>query len=306
MTTVRRRPSQYQTSFPLEELSVVQADGTELRLACKRLSWSALENEARLAKPRFLHDPDREPAVYAHVLPQAPPGPPRYHGSFTDPEGGGPRLLVEWVEGRELYQVGEREHWEAAASWLGRMHVALAGDLDRHAGRGRLLEYDANHYRVWLERAGEFARAPGQPRSRAVAVERIAQRYEEAIEELLALPRTVIHGELYASNVLVAGETHSPRIAPVDWELAAAAPGVVDLAALTSGSGWSDRDRSAIVAAYRSTIPSGAPSARDLDLARLHLAVQWLGWAPPSWEPPANQRQDWQGEALALVEELGL
>jgi Ser/Thr protein kinase RdoA (MazF antagonist) len=306
MTTVRRRPSQYQTSFPLEELSVAQPDGTELRLACKRLSWSALEDEARLAKPRFLHDPGREPAVYAHVLPQAPPGPPRYHGSFTDPEGGGPRLLVEWVEGRELYQVGEREHWEAAASWLGRMHVALAADLDRHAARGRLLEYDASHYRVWLERAGEFARAPGQPRSRAVAVERIAQRYEEAIEELLALPRTVIHGEFYASNVLVAGEPRSPRIAPVDWELAAAAPGVVDLAALTSGSGWSDRDRSAIVAAYRSTIPSGAPSRRDLDLARLHLAVQWLGWAPPSWQPPADQRQDWQGEALALVEELGL
>jgi len=186
------------------------------------------------------------------------------------------------------------------------MHAALAADLDRHAARGRLLEYDASHYRVWLERAGEFARAPGQPRSRAVAVERIAQRYEEAIEELLALPRTVIHGEFYASNVLFAGSPRSPRIAPVDWELAAAAPGVVDLAALTSGNGWSDRDRKAIVAAYQSTIPSGALSARDLELARLHLAVQWLGWAPPSWEPPADQRQDWQGEALALVEELGL
>jgi Ser/Thr protein kinase RdoA (MazF antagonist) len=306
MATVRRRPSRYRTSFPLEELSLTQTDGTELRLACKQLSWSALDDEARLAKPRFLHDPDREPAVYAHVLPQAPPGPPHYHGSFADPEGGGSRLLVEWVEGRELYQVGERESWEAAARWLGQMHVALAVDLDRHADRGRLLDYDADHYRRWIERAGEFAQAPGQPRSRAVAVERIARRYEEAIEGLLALPKTVIHGEFYASNVLVAGEPRSPRIAPVDWELAAAAPGAVDLAALTSGSGWSKDDREAIVVAYRSAVPPRALSARDLDLARLHLAVQWLGWAPPNWEPPADQRQDWLGEALALIDELGL
>jgi Ser/Thr protein kinase RdoA (MazF antagonist) len=306
MAIVRRRPSQYRTSFPLEELSLIQADGTELRLACKRLSRSALDDEARLAKPRFLHDPNREPAVYAHVLPQAPPGPPRYHGSFTDSEGGGHRLLVEWVDGRELYQVGERELWEAAACWLGRMHVALAADLDRHGERGRLLEYDGDHYRRWIERAGEFAQAPGQPRSRVVAVERIGRRYEEAIEGLLALSKTVVHGEFYASNVLVAGEPHSPRIAPVDWELAAAAPGVVDLAALTSGSGWSEGDREEIVAAYRSAVAPGAFSARDLDLARLHLAVQWLGWAPPSWKPPADQRHDWLGEALALVEELNL
>ncbi len=119
------------------------------------------------------------------------------------------------------------------------------------------------------------------------------------------MPRTVIHGEFYASNVLVAGDAADPRVCPVDWELAAAAPGLIDLAALVSG-GWSDGDRER----DRRRLPlrgrPGAFSARQLDLARLQLAVQWLGWAEPSWSPPAGQRHDWLGEALALAERLEL
>lgn len=306
MTEVRIRPSPYRTSFPLEEVELALPDGTDLRLACKQLSWSALDEGARLAKPRFLHNPEREPAVYASVLPEAPAGPPRYHGAVIEPERDRYWLFVEWVEGRELYQVGERALWEAAARWLGEMHLALAADLGRHAARGRLLDYDEAHYRCWIERAVEFARAPGQPASRARSVEWLAERYDEVVEGLLALPKTVIHGELYASNVLVAGDPGSPRVAPVDWELAAAAPGVVDLAALTSGGGWEAEDRAAIVAAYRSVVGQDAFSPRQLDLARLHVAVQWLGWAPPSWIPPEGQRHDWLGEALALATGLGL
>lgn len=305
MREIRRRPSEYRTSFPLEEVDLALADGAELRLAFKQLSWSGLGEQARLAKPRFLHDPQREPAVYASVLPEAPAGPPRYHGSVVEPEGDRYWLFVEWVEGRELYQVGERGLWEAVARWLGGMHAALAADLDRHRERGRLLDYDEAHYRRWIERAGEFARAPGQPPSRAQSIDWLARRYDVVVEGLLALPKTVVHGEFYASNVLVSGDAPSPRVAPVDWELAAAAPGVVDLAALVSG-GWGDEDREAIVSAYRSAVGPAAFSSQQLDLARLHLAVQWLGWAPPSWVPPEGQRHDWLGEALALAEGLDL
>jgi aminoglycoside phosphotransferase (APT) family kinase protein len=121
----------------------------------------------------------------------------------------------------------------------------------------------------------------------------------------LNLPKTVIHGEFYASNVLVAGEASVPRVCPVDWELAASGPGLIDLAALVSG-GWAEEDREAIVSAYRSAAGTVAFSPEQLDLARLHLAVQWLGWAPPNWTPPEGQRHDWLGEALELVERLDL
>lgn len=302
---IRRRASEYRTSFPLEELELALEDGSELRLAFKRLEWDALGDQARLAKPEFLHDSLREPAVYAELLAPAALGAPRYYGSIAESEAGRHWLFVEWVAGRELYQVGERALWEAAAAWLGTMHLRLAGELDRRAASARLLDHDRAYYRRWIDRARAFAATPGQAPSRLESIEWLAPRYEAASEELLALPRTVIHGEFYASNVLVAGDPASTRVAPVDWELAASAPGVIDLAALVSG-GWNDEDREAIAAAYRTTAGPFSPSPRDLDLARLHLAVQWLGWADPSWSPPAEQRQDWLGEALSLAEELEL
>lgn len=131
------------------------------------------------------------------------------------------------------------------------------------------------------------------------------------VEALQALPRTVLHGEFYASNVLVASDSgHTPvgrksdaRVAPVDWELAVG-PGLTDLAALVSG--WPEADRGALAAAYAAEPGVPAFTLRDLDFARLQVAIQWLGWAPPEWEPPEGQRHDWLGEAVALAEELEL
>jgi Ser/Thr protein kinase RdoA (MazF antagonist) len=304
-TEIRRRPSAYRTSFPLEELDLTLEDGSELRLVFKELAWAALDEEARLAKPEFLHDPLREPAVYASVLAPSSLGSPRYYGSAIDPKAERYWLFIERVEGRELYQVGDLKLWQAVASWLGEMHLSLAGDLGRHAERGRLIDYDEIYYRRWMERAREFAAAPGQPESRSEALNWIAERYDPVIEGLLDLPKTVIHGEFYASNVLIGDEAPVPRVCPVDWELAATAPGLIDLAALVSGD-WGEEDREAIVSAYRSVVDPAAFSAQQLDLARLHLAVQWLGWAPPSWIPPEGQRHDWLDEALALARGLGL
>lgn len=297
----RRRPSRYRTSFPLEELEVELEEGANVRLAWKRLEWSGLDDRGRLAKPRFLHDPRREAAVYASVLEPAMPGAPRYYGSAVDPERDRYWLFVEWVEGRELYQVGERALWEEAARWLARMHAELGGEAGRHAEAGRLLDHDAAYYRRWMQRAREFARAAGQPASRARAVDRLGERHDAVVDALLALPKTVIHGEFYASNVLVDPDSAQPRVAPVDWELAATGPGLTDLAALVSGE-WAANDRAAIAAAYA----TAGGSLEALDFARLQLAIQWLGWAPAAWAPPEGQRHDWLAEGLALSEGLGL
>jgi Ser/Thr protein kinase RdoA (MazF antagonist) len=303
-TKVVRRPSSYRTSFPLEELDLTLEDGRELRLIFKNLAWEALDEGARLAKPGVLHDPLREPAVYSTVL--APRGlGPRYYGSAIDPAAERYWLFVERVEGRELYQVGALEIWQAVASWLGETHSILSADLEGDARRARLIDYDEAYYRRWIERAGEFAPMPGEPGSRAAGITWIAERYDRAVEGLLELPRTVIHGEFYASNVLVVDEAAGPRVCPVDWEMAAAGPGLIDLAALVSG-GWGEGEREAIVSAYRAGAKGFDFSSDQLDLARLHLAIQWLGWAPPEWVPPEGQRHDWLDEALALAEGLGL
>jgi Ser/Thr protein kinase RdoA (MazF antagonist) len=300
-----RQPSRYRTSFPLEEIELTFAGGERRRLAFKRLDWSCLDEEAQLAKPRFLHEPTREPAVYAFLLEPAGLGAPRYFGAAIDAEAGRHWLFVEWVEGRELYQVGELGIWLGVARWLGEMHRTLGPALDGVARELPLLEYDTAHYRRWIERAVEFrAGASGEARERR-GIAWLAERYDAVVEAMDSLPRTVIHGELYASNVLVTGEASSLRVAPVDWELAARAPAAIDLAALVSGA-WSDGERAELVAAYGAGEGVTPVPARELDFARLHLAVQWLGWAPPAWEPPPAQRHDWFSEALRLAERLEL
>lgn len=307
---VERRPSAYRTSFPIEELRVeIEGEGPAT-LAFKRLDREELEPQARLAKPRFLHDPEREPAVYRSLLPQAPPDPPRSFGSIA--EDGRHWLFVEWVEGRELFQIGERELWEEAARWLARFQAAMAPELDRHRAEGRLIDHDASFYRRWIERAREFADDSNGARAK---VEWLTERHDQVVEALLALPRTVLHGEFYASNVLVSdrasdsvhtlvGRKSDARVAPVDWELCAAGPGLTDLAALVSG--WPAADREALAAAYASEPEVPAFTPRDLDFARLQVAIQWLGWAPPEWEPPQERRHDWLGEAIELAEGLEL
>ncbi|HWI95060.1 MAG TPA: phosphotransferase [Solirubrobacterales bacterium] len=313
---VERRPSAYRTSFPIEELRVELEGRGEVRIGCKRLDRAELEPEAQLAKPEFLDDPGREPAVYRALLPQGPPGPPEFFGAVL--EGDRHWLFVEWVEGRELFQVGERELWEDAARWLARLHAALAPGLERHREEARLIEHDAAFYRGWIERAERFARERGDASAATVAW--LCERHDQVVEALLAQPRTVLHGEFYASNVLVATPNcikfptqqagnlmqfeAGLRVAPVDWELAAVGPGLTDLAALISG--WPPPDRAALLAAYGSEPGVPAFTARDLDFARLQVAIQWLGWAPPAWQPPAEKRHDWLGEAIELAEELDL
>jgi thiamine kinase-like enzyme len=153
--------------------------------------------------------------------------------------------------------------------------------LEVQTAEPHLLVYDADFFRLWLDRARAFRGSLGS----------VEECYEQAVDRLAELPRTVIHGELYPSNVIVAGA----RICPVDWELAGVGPGLLDLAALTTG--WEERERSAIVEAY------GRVSAFDLDCCRLHLAVRWLGWCE-EWTPPRGHAHDWLAEAVAVSERL--
>jgi hypothetical protein len=303
---IERRPFEYQTSFPLELLDVRLIDGTELQIVFKQLAWSALEESARAAKPDFLHDPLREPAAYASLLAPADLGTPHFYGHVTDAATERHWLFIELVDGVELYQVGDVALWQEAARWLARMHERFAPELDRHRHDARLLDYDWTFYERWMDRALELSATHDDAERRRRALGWLAVRYDAAIEELLALPPTVIHGELYASNVLIDANGDTPRVSPVDWELAAAGPGLVDLAALVSG-GWPPDDRQAIVSAYAEEIGRDPAAAwRDLDLCRLHLAIQWLGWAPAEWKPPEGHRHDWLLEAIQLAEALDL
>lgn len=301
VTLWERRPSPYRTSFVLDELDVRFEDGRELALLIKELDRGALSAEALEVKPSLLFDPEREIEVYERLLSGAELGTAICYATGADPARNRYWLVLERVPGVELYQVGSRASWEHAARRLARLHERLAG---RKSRAPRLLRYDAELLRRWPARAARFAASD----SRA-ELERIAAGYDPVIRRILDLPAGVIHGEFYASNVLVDDAEAPRRVCPVDWEAAGVGPCLLDLAALVAGN-WTDEDRDAIAEAYLDGLtiaryPRPAVFREGLDACRLQLAMQWLGWSP-TWSPPSEHASDWLREALELSARLGV
>ena len=311
ITRIDRRPSPYASSFALEELDVELADGLRLALMLKNLNPRAMNEDARRVKPDFLLDPQREIAVYRAIVDPMGLGAALFAAS-VDGEADGRWLAIERIDGRELYQVGELEIWTQVAHWLGVMHRRLAAlDLDRLKAAVPLVVYDAAFYDQWLHRAARiFDGQSAEPQASRDAFEYVRGRHHRMVDRLLALPHTVIHGEFYASNVLTAARDGDLRVCPVDWEMAALAPGLIDLAALTLGQ-WSVEDRRGFMAAYLNGLAADAAAtsidelAEAVDYCQIHLAVQWLGWFGTHPPHPSHAR-DWLGEAVERVDRLSL
>jgi Ser/Thr protein kinase RdoA (MazF antagonist) len=296
---LEREPYPYSSSHPLELLRVTLARGERLDLIFKDLSPGALLKDARDVKPGFLLDPQREIDVYRRLRADSwPAGPPRCHGAVVDEKAGRYWLFLEVIEGHGLYEVGDIGVWEDVARSVAGLHRSLAALASPH-----LLRLDRDYYRIWPRRALRFA---GPEATRGL--EPVVAGYETAVDHLVSFPAVPIHGELYASNVLVAETDGRRRVCVVDWEMAAVGPALVDLAALVAG-GWTEEERRRLSLAYRSELGQHAAAEEDfladLDRCRLHLAFQWLGWSP-SWIPPVPHRRDWLAEALYLGEKLGL
>jgi hypothetical protein len=307
ITALRRRPSAYRTSFPIEELDVTLDDGRHLELILKEGGRGSLREDARRAKPMHLYDPQREIEVYRSALASQGLGTATYYGAAVEAERDRYWLFIERVRGAELFQVGERGLWVDAARWLARAHSRFASDAGLGAARAHLVGHDAAYYAGWLVRAREFATADPERRRR---IDGLAAAHELAVDGLLNLEPTMIHGEFYASNVIVAAGGDATRVCPVDWEVAGLGPGVIDLAALTAG--WEDEAAREMESAYLKELEppyeweAGANGfRRAVDWARLHLAVRWLGWAPREWDPPAEHRRDWLEEAEGAAGRLG-
>lgn len=308
ITSLERRPSAYATSSALEELDVLLDDGTSLELMFKDLSPAARLEGARRTRPAFIDRPGAEIETYRTVLAGRRLGTATCHASVADPDRERYWLFLERVEGMELYQVGDLDVWAAVARWLAATHTRLSEEaVPLVGGNSAWLRYEDDHFRVWMARAlTHHGDGPAGPRLR-----RLADGYDKVVKGLLAQPRTFVHGELYASNVLVAADGENVRVCPVDWEMAGVGPALVDLAALVAGT-WDDEQREVLTVAYYEALrrsaawaPPPEEFAAHLACCRLHLAVQWLGWSP-RWTPPPEHANDWLDEACRLGERLGV
>jgi hypothetical protein len=262
----RRSPFIYATTWPLDEVDIVQADGSELRLLVKQLDG------VQLIKPPFVCNPAREIAAYG-LLADTGLDTARCYAS------GRWWLALERVEAAPLWQHADVASWAATARWAARLHARFYG---RRFVAQHLLVHNESFYNGWFDRARAIV---------GEELEALRRATDTATARLVALPPTLIHGELYPSNVLVGGD----RVTVVDWETAASGPGVIDLAALVTGA--EGDAQLAMAAAFGGVEPS------DLAAARLVLALQWLGWAK-DWHPPREHRRDWLAEAHAAAKLL--
>jgi hypothetical protein len=309
---IQRHPSRYWSSYTVELIDVWLDDGTTLPLFFKQLGRGALVEAAAGTKPRFLDDPLRELMTYRAILNPLHLGTPACYGAVINAATGRYWLFLERVSGSLLRQVGEFALWIEAARWLAGFHSKFVAPVEHWRQTVPLLVHDAAYYRRWLRRAQAFLGSSLQstPEQRRW-ISWLAERYEVVVDNLMSLPRNVIHGEYYASNIIIQQECGRVRVCPVDWEMTAVGPGLVDLAALTGGN-WTDAERTALCEAYLAALPPGAGWAPQPDAlwtilghCRLHLALQWLGWAP-GWVPPPEHRYAWFSEAVVLAEWLSL
>jgi hypothetical protein len=315
ITNFRHSRSIYASSCAIENLEFQLGRRRHLSLVLKDLSPTSLVSEAQGVRPLFLYHPLREIEIYRYVLAARRFGTPVFYGAVQCPKSNQYWLLLEQVNGPLLWQVGEFETWRNAARWLARFHFEFdrTGGPKRQVRPRHLLQYDRRLFALWLSRAADFVRTKcaGDLRGLWRRFRRLTDTYDRVITRLLELPRTLIHGEFYPSNVLVRRMKRKRQICPIDWELAAIGPGLIDLAALTSGD-WSLECKKALVAAYREALepvngwPPPLPELLEaVDYCQLHLCIQWLGWAA-EWSPPKPHARNWLQETLRLGDALAL
>jgi Ser/Thr protein kinase RdoA (MazF antagonist) len=301
----RRRLSAYSSSYTVENLEVTLARGKKLRLVLKDVSPAATLATTQQVRPHFLYHPAREIEVYQNILNSLRSGTPHCFGAVNSPALERHWLFLERVDGRLLWQAGDLAHWDAAARWLATLHRRFAGR--KFTATKTLLRYDAAYFGVWIGRAEKFLTRRRADDRRKFS--RLVKNYGRVVQRLAALPVTLIHGEFYPSNVIVREGVKTGNICAIDWEVAGVGPGVLDLAALTSGE-WNEAEKLRFITAYRAGLnsrraPSVAELLADVDLCQLHLSVQMLGWAE-DWSPPEQHAQNWLSEALRLAEKIGI
>lgn len=310
---IRVTTSAYASSATMLNVHVKLGDGRRLRMVYKLGGLEAQIPAARGVKPQIIHDAGREAWMYESVL--------AFDGVADSPRllssgrvrDGARWLLMEWAGSVDLGQVGSRSVWCEAAAQLARMHVwgeSRVKDLPL----GSLVQWDDPTLHLWWARRAcrsqaEYCRRGGVIRDPLTPLWR---NYRVVAERLAAMPKTLVHGDFNASNILVTGTGTGTgkRIRIIDWETAGIGPGLIDLASLISGR-LPKRHGAAMVAAYRANLTRsqiGELSAAEFDEAlswcRLALSVQWLGWSP-GWTPPKAHAHDWRSEALTLARNLG-
>lgn len=275
-----REPNGYASTFPSEVVTCVTGSGT-VTLLCK---YDVPRDRGLRGVPVGVRYESN--AYLFAVRPSKLPA-PRWFGLRGDGSAGPMWLVLEYLSGAfRLDKSPERGKLARAAAWIGLFHRYH----DRAPAPPECLNREG---RIAFEACARRA-ADRWPELRDTHpwFHRLARDYAKVFCDLFVRRPTVVHGELYPSNVLV----REGLVFPVDWERAAVSAGEIDLAALTEG--WkADEARLAEESYVDARWEGEAPDdfGECVEAARVYLHLQALGDLGPG---PFKAKDEWRLERL--------
>jgi thiamine kinase-like enzyme len=288
-------PVAVQGVFPIEVLHVRLRGGEQVSLFVKHLGEEQANHPDKQCR-------DREPRIYQELLGGDGLPVPRYYGSRWNQATKRHELYLEYIADWSLkYQ--DLDTWFPAARDLARFHAHFAGRATELWACEYLLHLDAPYFQRWAQRALDAVAE--QEAELADDLRPLVDGYGRVAETLGEQPVTFVHNDLAPKNVLADRSQHPARICFVDWEMAGAGCGLLDLVHLKHGlASASDR---AMCAAYcealkgSGLLPSGEQALRRLFAAcELHQTLVRLAHSG-SWDLPPGRLAQWVADARNLA-----
>lgn len=270
------RPLDHYSTHPIERLRATLDDGTTLEAIFKRIEAGGEPDSRR----------EREVLLYERLLAGGRFGAPALYGSHFDPSAGRYWLLLEDVGDWKLEYSGIGD-WRAAFQWLAQTHADQQGREAELRALDCLAEHDAAFYKG-LHGAARAQLARRATPEALARFDRLMAELDRPINELVAQPRSLVHGDLSCHNLVVQPER---TIRPLDWEWAAVGPPAWDVARLASG--WGAK-KASLVELYCDTFDRWSTTpldrrafARSLDLCEIFQICWYLRWWIASCHKPA-------------------
>lgn len=272
---------QGEADYPVSRLRVTLTSGEQVRVIFKRCAQEVdPEGDLMEAPPS---DYMREVLTYRHLLSNPTFDAPAVYASVYDPTLEQYWLFIEDL-GTSTLEGGDLEDFLAATRYLGTMHGTYAGREEELRRCGSLVEHGPAFYRALAAGARRNLQQPGQE-PHLDRFDRLMQRFDSVIRELLDQPRTLLHGDFSSHNIAVQS---GRRIRPIDWEWAAIGPVGWDLVRLYYE--WQS-NRSDFLGAYLeefqrcSSVPLDPDGLeRRFSLCEVVYRV-WFLWAVPNRFP---------------------
>ena len=217
---LQRRPLAT-SSHAIERLRVMLASGERLRVVFKRLQPG-----------EKLYGNEREVLIYRRLLDGERFGAPALYASVYDE---GERRYWLFLEdlGLSTLDEGDVEEWLAAVRWLARMHATYHGREADLRALACLMEHGPAYYHMVAQSARRNLDLAGAGEALG-RFDALMGRYDSLVAYLVGQRRTLVHGDVFAQNLIIQSEA---PIRAIDWESAAIGLGAWELARLLEGWG---------------------------------------------------------------------